>query len=196
MYPAPQVLQELGRVTIAGARLDLQTAFLLHHLEPAAVGLEDVRAKPGSWLSSEARKRAERLLEGELLSAALEVLESADEARRLRNEAVHQEWVLRGADGMRSVSDLPAVASEDEMRTYVDEWEREAKPSPSWLRVPARSLALEEAQTLEQLVEVERRIGAALARVVELTFLIASARDAGSPPGYRGAASAVAPESP
>ena len=97
---------------------------------------------------------------------------------------------------MRSIGDLPAFANEDELRTYVDEWEREAKPSPSWLRVPARSLELEEAQTLEQLVEIERRIGAALARVLELTFRVASARDAGSPPGYRGAATAVAPESP
>ena len=29
MYPAPQVLEELGRVTIAGARLDLQTELVV-----------------------------------------------------------------------------------------------------------------------------------------------------------------------
>lgn len=48
---AKGVLEQLGRVTVAGAGLDLQTLCLLPYLEPHAVRLEDDRAKAGRWLS-------------------------------------------------------------------------------------------------------------------------------------------------
>lgn len=94
VYPAREVLEEVGRVTISGARLDLQTAFLLHHLDPNAGPLERVRRMGGGALSRATRARAEEHLAEPLLGRALAVLSDADEARELRNDAVHQEWVL------------------------------------------------------------------------------------------------------
>jgi hypothetical protein len=46
VYPAQDVLQEVGRVTIAGSRLDVQMATLWHHLD-RMVTLEKSRRMPG-----------------------------------------------------------------------------------------------------------------------------------------------------
>ncbi|MDQ6947404.1 MAG: hypothetical protein M3256_14325 [Actinomycetota bacterium] len=47
MYPGTAVLAEVGRVAIAGARLDLQAGLLWHHLD-RDVPFETSRWKPGS----------------------------------------------------------------------------------------------------------------------------------------------------
>ncbi len=64
-------------------------------------------------------------------------------------------------------------------------WEREAKASPEWQRLPARSLDFEQPPTPDELVAVEQRLGAVAARVVEMTDAVASARETGKPGGYR-----------
>lgn len=47
MYPGPDLLQEIGRVTIAESRLDVQMGMLWHHLDQS-VKLEDSRRAPGA----------------------------------------------------------------------------------------------------------------------------------------------------
>jgi hypothetical protein len=110
-------------------------------------------------------------------------------------EARREDWVLRGPDAMRPVADLPDFTSDRELSRYVEQWEREAKDSPDWLRQPSRSLDLVRAQTLPDLVKVERALADATDRVTVLVFAVASARDTGRPAGW-GAAAADASTDP
>jgi hypothetical protein len=128
----------VGRVTIAGSRLDLQLGQLWHHLD-RNVGFETARAKPGVQLSEKIRRLVGQRLRGDLAVEAEAALDAADEARAHRNEVVHQDWVLRGRDAMRPVSEYLAL-SPDERASYVDAWEREANPSRGWQRAPAKSV--------------------------------------------------------
>ncbi len=91
--------------------------------------------------------------------------------------------MLRGHDAMRTVAEIARVAPE-ELPGYLEEWEREAKPSPDWLRVPSRSLDLEPAHTLEELRRVERRLTGIAAVVQGLVSVVASSRETGRPAGY------------
>jgi hypothetical protein len=68
----------------------------------------------------------------------LAAVDAADAARTKRNEIVHQDWLLRGPDAMRPVSELARVDPAD-MPKYLEEWERESKTSQDWQRVPSKS---------------------------------------------------------
>lgn len=183
MYPAEELLQEVGRVTIAGSRLDVQMSFLWWHLDPKHVDQVRARRASGGAQSKAVRQLTDTRLAGALREAVLEALEEADGARELRNEVVHQDWVLRGPDSMRTAAEVSSVASED-LSSYLDEWEREAVASEDWLRLPARAMDLITTQPLEDLRLVERRLAAVTARVQALVFAVASARDTGMPAGY------------
>jgi hypothetical protein len=84
---------------------------------------------------------------------------------------------------MRPVTEYLALPSE-EQASYVDAWRREAKTSREWQRVPARSVDVVPAQTLEDLRQVERELADATDLVTALTFRVASSRETGQPPGY------------
>lgn len=182
MYPGDEVLAEVGRVTIAGSRLDLQMGELWHHLD-RSVSFETTRSKPGREQSRNIRRLTDERLMGDLALEANAALDSADRARTHRNEIVHQDWVLRGREAMRPVSEYLSLAP-DEQASYVNDWRREAKSSENWQRVPARSVAVMPAQTLEDLRQVERELAEATDLVTALTFRVASSREAGRPPGY------------
>ena len=92
--------------------------------------------------------------------------------------------MLRGPDAMRPVAELVGLNSQDDLNVYLEECEREARTSPDWLRMPARSLDLVPGQTLGELKSVERRLTAAADRVAALTFAVASARETGHPMGW------------
>jgi hypothetical protein len=84
---------------------------------------------------------------------------------------------------MRSVGDLASV-TEGDLASYLDEWRRETKESAHWQSVPHDSIEVVRAQTLDDLRAVEQALAAATDRVTELTFSVASAREAGTPPGW------------
>jgi hypothetical protein len=182
VYPGPDVLQEVGRVTIAGSRLDVQMGMLWHHLD-RSVGLEVSRKSPGVNERKQVHRLARERLVGGLLTDVLGAVVAAEKARARRNEIIHQDWLLRGRDAMRSVSELNTIAPED-LPAYLEEWERESKTSQDWQRVPARSIDVASAQSLEQLRQVERELAAATDLVSALTFRVASSRETGSPPGW------------
>lgn len=187
-YPTGEVLEELDPVTIAGVRLDLQLAFLLHSIDPAVELLGRVRPLSGSELTRRVRMRAELHLDEPLHGIVLTLADDVDAVRRERNELVHGEWLLRGSDATRPAAEvIAAVDGTDpaDAEAYVRAWEREAKASPEWQRLLARSLELEPPPTLDELVAVEHRLGAVAVRVVEVTYAVASSRDTGTPPGYR-----------
>jgi len=111
----------------------------------------------------------------------LAALVAAEAARRRRNEIVHHDWLLRGRDAMRLVSELARISPED-LAPYLEE--RESRTSQDWHRVPPRSIDVIPAQTLYELRQVERALAAATDPVSALTFRVASSRETGSPPGY------------
>lgn len=177
------MLAEVGRVAIAGARLDLQAGLLWHHLD-RDVPFEISRRKPGR----EQRKRlavlaTQRLCGGGLQQAVLAAISSVEAAQRRRNEVIHQDWVLRGREAMRSVTEIAAVADED-LGGYLEDWQREAKESSNWQRVPAREIDVVPAQALEELRAVEREMAAVTAAVSELVFAVAGSRETGKPLSY------------
>jgi hypothetical protein len=181
VYPGSEVLLEVGRVTIAGSRLDVQMGLLWHHLD-RSVDPEVTRKAPGAKQCEQVRRLAQTRLAGDLQVDVLAALEVAEASRARRNEIVHQDWLLRGRDAMRPVAELGLTDAED-LPAYLEEWERESETSQDWQRVPGRSRDVLPAQTFEELRRVEREIAAATVLVSELTFRVASSRETGSPPG-------------
>jgi hypothetical protein len=182
VYPAQDVLQEVGRVTIAGSRLDVQMGMLWHHLD-RMVTLEKSRRTPGAEQCKRIRRLAAERLTGEMLEQVVAAVVAAEAARTRRNEIVHQDWLLRGRDAMRPVGELARITLED-LPAYLEEWERESRTSQDWQRVPSRSVDVVPAQTLDELREVERELASVTNLVSALTFRVASSRETGSPPGY------------
>jgi hypothetical protein len=181
MYPGPELLQEVGRVTIAGSRLDLQMGMLWHHLD-RTLDPEWCRRRSAGRQREEVEELASQRLTGDMQQRVLAALDAAAAASDKRNDVLHQDWILRGLDSMRSVTELANVDADD-LSEYLEEWERESKASPNWQRVPSRSLDLLPAQTLEELGDVERELRGVTDEVTALTFLVASSRDTGRPPG-------------
>lgn len=182
MYPGPDLLQEVGRVTIAGSRLDLQMGFLWHHLD-LTVDEAHSRKAPGAEQCRRIRRLADERLTGNLRDLVLAAVLAAETARQHRNEIVHQDWILRGREAMRPVGEFLTL-SEADRDAYVEEWSREARDSANWQRVPARSTDVVPAQTLDELRQIERELAAATDQVEQLVYAVASSRDTGHPAGY------------
>jgi hypothetical protein len=68
----------------------------------------------------------------------------ADEARKRQNKIIHQDWLLRGRDSMRPVGDFAHLQGA-ELEAYRTEWQREAKESAEWQRVPHDSIEVRSA---------------------------------------------------
>jgi hypothetical protein len=184
VYPALELLQEVGRVTIAGARLEVQMGALWWQLDRGSVDEITACKDSISRQVANVRRLAGVRLGGDLQARVQEAAAEAESASDLRNNVVHQDWVLRGPAAMRPVAELAGLNSQDDLDTYLEEWEREARTSPDWLRMPARSLDLVPGQTLDELKSVERRLAAAADRVAALVSAFASARDTGHPTGW------------
>ena len=142
-----------------------------------------VRRESGAAQQDNVRKLAQARLYGDLQAAVVGAIEIADEARKSRNKIIHQDWVLRGHDATRPIRDFAHLQGA-ELEAYRIEWEREAKESADWQRVPHDSIEVVPAQTLDELREVERALSHATDRITGLTFSVASAREGGPPGGW------------
>ncbi len=162
--------------------MDVQMGMLWHHLD-RRVKLEDSRRAPGAEQCKRVRRLAAERLTGDLFEEVVAAVAAAEAARVRRNEIVHQDWLLRGRDATRPVTELARIAPED-LSAYLEEWERESKASQEWQRVPSRSVDVVPAQTLDELRNVERELATATDLVSALTFRVASSRETGRPPGY------------
>jgi hypothetical protein len=182
VYPGPEILQEVGRVTIAGSRLDIAMGHLWHHLD-RSMPFEVTRWKPGALQADKVRALAGQRLSGELQHRVLAAVDQAEEARDRRNDIVHQDWLLRGRDATRPVSEWLQLPHEDRA-AYLTQWQRESKDSEDWRQVPRRGIDVQPAPSLDDLVAVERALTHATDQITELTYAVASSREAGTPPGY------------
>jgi len=69
-YPATAISAEIGRVAIAAARVDQESALLLsglHAGERADWDFEDLRRRGSAWLRDKSLDRVDELFEGQLL---------------------------------------------------------------------------------------------------------------------------------
>lgn len=182
VYPGSDVLMEVGRITIAGAHLDMWMGLLWHHLDMVTTE-DECRGALGSVQRKAVRRLARDRLIGPMQQQVLAAVDAAQAAQRRRNEVVHQEWLLRSVDAMRPVSELSAIPPEKRME-WLEEWQREAIDSPDWQRAPSDTVSVVPAQALAELVAVERELFRVGEVVQTLTFRVASSRGVGSPPGY------------
>jgi hypothetical protein len=183
MYPGDALLVEVGRVAIAGARLEIWMGFLWWHLNPA---VDQVTARRTSFKAQ--RKvvltlALERLQEGLLRMAVLDTVEEARLALDQRHEVIHQDWLLNTQEHVLAEGDLARFFGRD-LANNMDHVERYAHDSENWSRIPARGLQADEAPTRLDLVKIERRLSAATRRLTYVTRDVASARELGLPVGY------------
>ena len=148
----PDVLQELGRINIAGSLLDIRMGYLWHHLD-RTVPEEKARKSLGSVQCEKVKKLAQERLIGPMQAQVLAAVEAAEAARFRRNEIVHQGWLLRGPNATHAWGDIFSVPLEQQA-AYIEDWEREAKPSDDWLQVPRDSVEVVPAQALDELRQV------------------------------------------
>lgn len=175
-------MAEVGRVTIAGSRLNIEMGMLWHHLD-RGVDVDRARRERGAEQCSRVRLLAQSRLVGQMKDRVLAAVEKAEAVRRRRNEIVHQDWLLRSRDAARPVAELARVEP-DQLPTYLEEWRRESLSSPDWKRVPAKGTNIVAAQTLQELRDVERALAEVTEEVSGVTSAVASSRETGRPPGY------------
>jgi hypothetical protein len=178
-YPADDVLAEIGRVTMAAARVDRQLALILvavRYGEPFDV-LLTWQSKP---LVKEIRKELRRLYEGDLLALALAAVDDA--ARRLekRHAVVHSLWEPDPADTMFKVQVLAGLSSQAELDELVRERGRTTRYQTRHPR--SGDPGPQETAELEQIRTDLEDSKYALDR---LRYTLASALFAGSPAGAR-----------
>jgi hypothetical protein len=172
---------EVGRVTIAGARLGVQMGMLWHHLDQS-IDFEHTHRAAGSKQSKQVRRLARERLTGRMRAQVIAAVEAAEAVRARRNDIVIRSGCSEAA--MPRVLFQTAGIPPEEFPQYLEDWERESKSSNDWERVPSRSIDVLPGQTMDQLREVERALTRVTERLTSLTFRVASSRESGRPPGY------------
>lgn len=84
---------------------------------------------------------------------------------------------------MRAYKEMEPLDGQDVV-TFLEQWEREPRPSSGWYGLPSRSLDLVPPPTMEELRSVESGLSKVAATVRYLTRAVASARDCGRPEGF------------
>ncbi len=185
MYPDTATLMEVGRIAIAAGRLDADLGALWWHLAPDQVNELDARTAPAGKARDKIRTLARQRLDHAHYDALLAFVDELESAQERRNEVLHSRWLLRGPDAMRPVSEFFDL-DERKRAEYIAMWEREAVASADWRRQPNDSLTLVAPHHLEELQDVERGLAAMSNLAVQWHFRIASMREVGKPPGWRG----------
>jgi len=183
-YPSREILEEVGRITIAGSRLDLRMGMLWWHLDRSEP--EDARRKAlgraqAKGIVTEANKR----LTGELLTAVLEAVKDSKAVRTQRNDVVHQDRVLRLMEVATTAEELTAMvwAEADQVAAHGDDPDRAAVDSSGWRKVPRDSVAVVPGPDIDELRAIERALSAVTERFLTLTHRVANARE-GYLPGW------------
>jgi hypothetical protein len=117
-YPSDEVLAEIGRVTIAAGRIDLQLALILVAIK-CAEPLEVLLTWSSSRLHKQVRKELERLFEEDLLELAVAAVDAAVMQLDKRHVVVHSLWEPNPRDTSFKVDILAGLTSQDELDELV-----------------------------------------------------------------------------
>jgi hypothetical protein len=185
MYPDETTLAEVGRIAIAAGRLDAALGALWWQLAPDQVAELEARTAPAGRVRERIETLATERLVGEHRTSLLGFVAEVRAAQKQRNEVLHSNWLLRGLDAMRPVSEFLRL-EETERQAYLEEWEREARASEDWQRQPSDATTFAEPHRVEELRQIERRLREAEQVAVRWQFAIASMRNVGKPRGWQG----------
>ncbi len=140
---------------------------------------------PAGKVRDKVRHLAAERLDEHHAGALGALIDEVEAAQRERNEVLHSRWLLRGPDSMGPVGEFLALDEEDRLN-YLGQWERESRESDDWTLQRSRSMQLSQPFGIEQLIRVERRLFRAEEGAVQWHFRLASMREVGAPPGWRG----------
>jgi hypothetical protein len=101
LYPPTEILAEMGRVSVAAARVDRQLALALLAIKHPE-DFDELLKKNSSVLLKALNRRTEELFEGQLLSWALGNIEEVRKRIEARHAVAHSIWTP--ADRSESVS--------------------------------------------------------------------------------------------
>lgn len=170
---------EIGRITIAAARVDREMALNLVAIRHSA-RFERLLTWSSSDLYRAMKKRLEELFESNLLESALQDLDAARTALNYRHSVAHTIWSLRGAAAAISISDLAGAESEEAM----DQLLRRDVDSPAWETLHPRTHG-PGPQSLKELRPIRADLERAQEGLQSLRFKLASALFSGMPPGAK-----------
>jgi hypothetical protein len=178
-YPSDEVLAEIGRVTIAAGRVDLQLALILVAIKYAEP-LDILLTWSSSRLHKQVRKELERLFEEDLLELAVAAVDAAAIQLDKRHVVVHSLWEANPRDTSFKVDILAGLTSQDELDALVRERGRGARYRTRHPRGGGSG-----PQEVAELAQIRTDLEASKYALDRLRFVLASALFAGSPSGAR-----------
>jgi hypothetical protein len=183
-YPSDEVLAEIGRVTMAAARVDRQLAMILvaiKYPEPECPEpLDALLTWPSSRLHKQVRKELERLFEGDLLEYAQAAVNAAARHLDRRHAVVHSFWEPHPHDTMFKVEVLASLKSQQEL----DELVRQRGITARYeTRLPRGGGS--GPQEIAELEQIRADLEASKYNLDRLRYALASALFAGSPAGAK-----------
>ncbi|MEV6799665.1 hypothetical protein AB0M91_15135 [Micromonospora rifamycinica] len=179
LYPPTEIVAEMGRVTIAAARVDRQLALVLLALKYPE-DFETLLRRESSKLYKAVDRRVREFFEGPLLEWTLVNLEEVKARIEARHAVAHSIWTVGDRSEMISVEILVNLRSQEELdqllieRGELAEWKtlhpRKNAPGP---------------QSVEELQKIRTGLEGAADWLERLRFTLASALFAGKPEGAR-----------
>jgi hypothetical protein len=178
-YPSSDILAEIGRVTIAAARVDRQLALVLLALKHEAEWNTLL-----TWPSSRLRKELDQMLvrhfEGGLLRQSKDGLAHVGQFLEDRHSASHSIWSLKGLAALTSVAHLARATSPEELHQLL---ERDVAAS-AWMTLHPKNDA-PGPQSIDDLQQIRRYLEESEDFLEGLRFRLASALFLGKPPGAK-----------
>ena len=179
LYPPPEFLAEVGRVTVAAARLDRQLALALVALKHPNQ-FDDLLKMSSSSLCSTLLNKLDELFAGDLYNWAKSGMTQVQQFIEGRHSVAHSLWTPSWDSELFSVQVLAGIRSQQE----IDNLLLERGASAAWTTLHPKKSA-PGPQTLAELEEVRTNLEAAADWLEQLRFTLASALFAGMPPGAR-----------
>jgi hypothetical protein len=186
-YPATAISAEIGRVTIAAARVDREYALLLSGLHAGKRtdwDFEVLRRRSSGWLRDKSLGRVEELFQGQLLVQGRDVVQAAYTALDHRHIAIHAVWTLTGPDAMTRVPDLVTALESPDPDAALAAFVGRDVDSEAWRAVHARTGG-PGPDSVAELRGIRRELEHAHNRLTDLRFQLARALYAGKPHGAR-----------
>ncbi len=179
LYPAPELLAEMGRVTIAAARVDRQLALALLAIKQSK-DFEGLLKKNSNDLYKILRRRLVELFDGSLLEWATANLEEVRKRIEVRHQVSHSIWNPGDHSDRFSVELLAGIRCQEEVDSLL--FERGA--SAEWETLHPKTGG-PGPQTLNDLKKARADLEDAAQWLEGLRFKLASALFAGGPSGAR-----------
>ncbi|WP_433128586.1 hypothetical protein ACQPWW_02180 [Micromonospora sp. CA-240977] len=179
LYPPSEIVAEMGRVTIAAARVDRQLALALLALKHPE-GFETLLRKESSKLYKGLERRVTELFGGPLLEWTLANLEEVKARIEARHAVAHSIWSVADRSESISVQLLANLRSQEEL----DQLLAERGELAEWKTLHPRKNA-PGPQTLEELQKIRIGLEDVADWLEQLRFTLASALFAGKPEGAR-----------